>query len=211
MDANNQSKQEPEPEIGTENQNGLESEVSDGGDTSINVSGDNIGTDVIYPGEGGSDDKSDGPTVLPSNPPLSGKALMYQQYLESKQKQEEEKKKKEKKKQRKHEKKSRNTSSYCKEWTGKLASRVTSQCLYHDIFTTYLCHCLPNDLHSLKDIIQDIITTLTSLPKRCTITLIVKLALEVASWTATRKATTAGSSLVLEDNDGKDRLSYQLT
>jgi hypothetical protein len=52
---------------------------------------------VISPGEGVSDDGSDQPTVLPSNPPLSGKALMYQQYLESKQKQEEEKRKKEKK------------------------------------------------------------------------------------------------------------------
>ncbi len=49
---------------------------------------------MFSPGEGGSDDKSDRSTVLPYNPPLSGKALMYQQYLESKQKQEEEKKKK---------------------------------------------------------------------------------------------------------------------
>ncbi len=48
----------------------------------------------MLPGEGGSDDDIDGSTVLPSNPPLSGKALMYQQYLVSKQKQEEEKKKK---------------------------------------------------------------------------------------------------------------------
>jgi hypothetical protein len=52
------------------------------------------GTDVIFPGEGGSDDKSDGPIVLPSNPPLSGMALIYQQYLESKQEQEEVTKKK---------------------------------------------------------------------------------------------------------------------
>ncbi len=42
-------------------------------------------TEVIPPGEDGSDDNSYGPTVLQSNPPLSGKALMYQQYLESKQ------------------------------------------------------------------------------------------------------------------------------
>jgi hypothetical protein len=87
MDANYQSKQGPESEIGTENQNGPESEVTDGSDTSINVPGDNIGTDVISPGEGGSDDESDGSTVLPSNPP--------------------------------------------------------SQCLYHDTFSTYLCHFLP--------------------------------------------------------------------
>jgi hypothetical protein len=52
---------------------------------------------LITPGDGGSDDKSEGSTVLPSTFPLSGKALLYQKYLESKQKQEEEKKKKEKK------------------------------------------------------------------------------------------------------------------
>ncbi len=40
---------------------------------------------MISLGEGGSDDNSDGPKVLQSNPPLSGKALLYQQYLESKQ------------------------------------------------------------------------------------------------------------------------------
>jgi hypothetical protein len=38
---------------------------------------------VISPGEGGSDDNIDGPQVLKPNPPLSGKALLYQQYLES--------------------------------------------------------------------------------------------------------------------------------
>jgi hypothetical protein len=94
MVANDQSKQGPEPEIGTENQKGPGSGVTDGSDTSINVLGDNIGTDVISLGEGGSDDKSDGSTVLPSHSPLSGKALLYQQYLESKQKQVEEKKRK---------------------------------------------------------------------------------------------------------------------
>ena len=105
IDANDQSKQGPEPEIGTENQKGPESEVTDGSDTSINVTGNNIGTNVISPVDGGFDDKSDGSIVLPSNPPLSGKALLYQQYLESKQKQEEEKKKKrEKEKKRRKEK-----------------------------------------------------------------------------------------------------------
>ncbi len=71
--------------IGTENQQGPESEVTEGGDTSTNKPGSSIGTKVIFPGGGGSDDNSDGPTVLQNNPPLSGKALMYQQYLESKQ------------------------------------------------------------------------------------------------------------------------------
>jgi hypothetical protein len=44
MDANDLSKQGPEPEIGTETQNGPESEVIDGGDTSIIVPHDIIGT-----------------------------------------------------------------------------------------------------------------------------------------------------------------------
>ncbi len=95
--------------------------------------------------------------------------------------------------------------------TGKLASRVNSQCLYHNVFTMYLCHFLPNDLCLLKDIIQDIITTLTSPPKRCTKTPIAKINLEVASWTSTCKVTTAGSSLSFEDNVGEGGLSSQST
>jgi hypothetical protein len=51
-------------------------------DTTMNVPGDNVVTDVISPGGGGSLDKRDGPTVLPSNSPLCGKTLLYQQYLE---------------------------------------------------------------------------------------------------------------------------------
>ncbi len=96
MDANYSSKQGQEPEISTENQKGPQSEVTDGGNTSINVPGVNIGADVISPGEGGSDDKIDGSKILPSNPPLTGKLLMYQKYLESKEKQEEEEKNREK-------------------------------------------------------------------------------------------------------------------
>jgi hypothetical protein len=47
MNANDQSKHQPEPKIGTVNPNGPESEGSDGGDTSINVPGDYVGTDVL--------------------------------------------------------------------------------------------------------------------------------------------------------------------
>ncbi len=148
MNANDQSKNQPEPKIGTENPNGPESEGTDGGDTSVNVPGDyvgtdvifvtdgtgskevmggsehskndfahenndmnsndqykqgpkidfgtnnpkrpeledtdggNIGTDIISPREGASDDESDEPPVLPSNPPPNGKICMYQKYLE---------------------------------------------------------------------------------------------------------------------------------
>jgi hypothetical protein len=82
--ANDQSKHQLDSEIGTKNTEGPESECKDGGDTSINVQGDNVGTDVISPQEGASDDKSYKPPVLPSNPSLSGKLLGYQQFLESK-------------------------------------------------------------------------------------------------------------------------------
>ncbi len=80
--ANDQSKHQLDPKIGTENPVGPESECKDGGDTSINVPGDNVGTDVISPQEGASGDKSDEPPVLPSIPPPNGKILMYQKYLE---------------------------------------------------------------------------------------------------------------------------------
>jgi hypothetical protein len=78
--ANDQSKHQLDPKIGTENPKGPESECKDGGDhTSINVPSDNVGTDVISPQEGASDEKSDEPLVVPSNPLLSGKTLMFQQ------------------------------------------------------------------------------------------------------------------------------------
>ncbi len=176
IDANDQTKQGPEPEIGTENQHEPESEVTKGGDTSTNKPGNIIGTEVISPGEGGSDDISHGPEVLQSNPPISGKALLYQQYLESTQ----------------NDttmnvpadnvvtdvippggggcqyKSDRPTvlpsnSPLCgntllyqqylekgkggKYRTGKLASSVTSKCLYHDVGSIYMCHSLPNDLY----------------------------------------------------------------
>ena len=128
----------------------------------MNVPGDNVVTDVISPGGGGSQYKSDGPTVLPSNSPLCGKTLLYQQYLEK--------------------------GKGGKYRTGKSASSVTSQCLYHDVFTMYLHHFLPNDLYFLKYTIQQIITP------------VAEVNLEDDSWTTTHQATTAGSSLGSEDN-----------
>jgi hypothetical protein len=50
--------------------------------TTPGTDGGNVGTDGISPQEGASDDKSDEPPVSPSNPPLSGKLLAYQQFLE---------------------------------------------------------------------------------------------------------------------------------
>ncbi len=48
MNPKDQSKHQPEPEIGTENPNRPESEGTDCGDTSINVPGDYVGTDAIF-------------------------------------------------------------------------------------------------------------------------------------------------------------------
>jgi hypothetical protein len=73
MNANDQSKQGPEIEISTENSNGPESEGTDGG---------NVGTGVISPQERASDDESNEPPVLPSNPPQHGKIVAIEKYLE---------------------------------------------------------------------------------------------------------------------------------
>jgi hypothetical protein len=92
-----------------------------------------------------------------------------------------------------------------------LQSRVAGQLLYHDVFSTYMCHFVQDDSHPLKDIIQDIMNTSSSLPKRCAIGPLAHLNSMVSSWTTNGKATTAGSLLVFEDNDGEDGLSTQST
>jgi hypothetical protein len=138
----------------------------------MNVPGDNVVTGVISPGGGGSYDKSNGPTVLPPNFTLSGKTLLYQHDFEK--------------------------GMGGKYRTGKLASSVTSQCLYHDVFTMYLRHFLPNDLYFLKYIIQKIITNSTSPPNKCTMTPKAEVNSEVDSWTTTCKANTAGLPCVLK-------------
>jgi hypothetical protein len=74
----------------------------------MNVPGDNVVNDVISPGGGGSHDKSDRPTVIPSKSPLSGKTLLYQHDLEK--------------------------GKGGQYRTGKLASSIDSQFLYHNVF-----------------------------------------------------------------------------
>ncbi len=54
-------------------------------------------------------------------------------------------------------------------------------------------------------------TTSSSLPKRCTIGPLAQFTSMVSSWTTNGKATTAGSSLVLNNNVGEDGLSSQST
>ena len=74
-----------------------------------------------------------------------------------------------------------------------------------------MCHFVQDDPHPLKDVIQDIMNTSSSLPKRCTIGSLAQLNSMVSSWTTNGKATTAGSLLVFEDNVGEDGLSTQST
>ncbi len=70
-------------------------------------------------------------------------------------------------------------------------------------------HFVQDDLHPLKDVIHDIMTTSSSLPKRCTIAPLAQLNSMVSSWTTNGKAATADSLLIFEDNVGKDGLSFQ--
>jgi hypothetical protein len=76
----------------------------------------------------------------------------------------------------------------------------------------YMHHFVQHDPHLLKDVIQDIMTTSSSLPKRCTIGPLAQLNSMVSPWTDNGKATTADSLLVFEDNNvDKDGLSSQST
>jgi hypothetical protein len=93
--------------------------------------------------------------------------------------------------------------------TGKLASFITSQCLYDDVFIMYLRHFLPNYLYYLTYTIQQIITNSTSPPNRRTMTPVAEVNLEVDSWTTTPKVITSGSSLGFEDNVCEDTFSSQ--
>ncbi len=88
---------------------------------------------------------------------------------------------------------------------------MAGQLLYHDVFSMYMHHFVQDDPHPLKDVIQDIMTTSSSLPKRCTISPLAQLNTMVSSWTTNGKATTAGSLMVFEDNVGEDGLSSQST
>jgi hypothetical protein len=74
-----------------------------------------------------------------------------------------------------------------------------------------MCHFVQDDPHPLKYVIQDIMTTSSSLPKRYTIGPLAQLNSMVSSWTTNGKVTTAGSLLVFEDNVGEDGLSTQST
>ncbi len=93
--------------------------------------------------------------------------------------------------------------------TGKLAPSITSQCLYDDVFTMYLCHFLPNDLYYLMYTIKQIITYSTSPPNRRIMNPVAEDNFEVGSWTTTPKVITADSSLGFEGNFCEDSLSSQ--
>ncbi len=71
MNSNDQYKQGPKTDFGTDSPKRPELEGTDGG---------NVGNDIISPQKGASDGKSDEPPVLLSNPPPNGKIFMYQKY-----------------------------------------------------------------------------------------------------------------------------------
>ncbi len=130
----------------------------------------------------------------------------YQKTTRSREKEKNEKKKrKEEKKKKKSKRNHDKLLSTAKSRTGNLQSRVAGQLLSHDVFSMYMRHFVQDDPHPLKDVIQDIMNTSSSLPKRCTIGHLAQLNSMVSSWTTTNgKATTAGSLLVFEDNVGED-------
>jgi hypothetical protein len=72
-------------------------------------------------------------------------------------------------------------------------------------------HFLQDNPHPLNCVIQDIMSTSSSLPKRCTIGPLAQSNSMVSSLTTNGKATTVDSSLVFEGNIGEDGLSTQST
>jgi hypothetical protein len=76
--------------------------------------------------------------------------------------------------------------------------------ILYDVFSMYMHHFIQDDPHPLKYVILDIMTTSSSLPKRCTIGLLAQLNSMVSLWTANGNATTADSLLVFEDSVGED-------
>ena len=73
MNSNDQCKQGPKTDFGTDIPKRPKLEGKEGG---------NVGTDIISPQGGASDYESDEPPVLSSNSPPTGKIFMYQKYLE---------------------------------------------------------------------------------------------------------------------------------
>jgi hypothetical protein len=101
-------------------------------------------------------------------------------------KKEREKEKKRRKEEKKKKQSKRNHEKLlptAKNRTGNLPSRVASQLFYHEVFSTYMRHFVQDDIYPLKDVIQDIMTTSSSLPKRCTIGPLAQLNSMVSSWT----------------------------
>jgi hypothetical protein len=132
---------------------------------------------------------------------------MTKRKRKGKRKRKEKKKRKEESK-RNHEK----LLPTAKNRTGSLPSRVAGQYLYHDVvFSTYMHHFAQDDIYQLKDVIQDIMTASSLVPKMCAIGPLAQLNSMVSPWTTNGKATTAGSSLVFDDNVGEDGLSSQST
>jgi hypothetical protein len=120
-----------------------------------------------------------------------------------------EKRKRNKRKKKKQKRNQEKLLPTAKNRTGNLPSRVAGQCFYYDVFLHV--HFVQNDIHPLKDAIQDFMATSSSLPKWCTNGPLAQLNSMVSSWTTNGKATTAGSLLVIDKNVGEDGLSSQST
>ncbi len=76
------------------------------------------------------------------------------------------KRKKEEKKKKKSKRNHEKLLPTAKNRTGNSQIRVAGQLLYHDVFSTCMRHFVQDDPHPLKDVIQDIMNTSSSLPKR---------------------------------------------
>jgi hypothetical protein len=104
-----------------------------------------------------------------------GRSLCIKNIWNKKNNKKKRKRKKEKKKRKEEKRKKKSKRNLdellptTKNRTGNLQSRVSGQLLYHDVFSTYMRHFVQDDPHSLKYVIQDIMSTSSSLPKRCTI------------------------------------------
>jgi hypothetical protein len=91
------------------------------------------------------------------------------------------------------------------------ASRVNAQYLYYNIFIMIPCHLIPDDFDALMADVKNILTSLSN-ERMPILTPTDKLNVDVASWDhPSCNVMTSVSSLLLEDNVGKDGLSSQST
>ncbi len=117
-----------------------------------------------------------------------GRSLCMKKFWNKKNNKKKRKRKKETKKRKEEKKKKKSKKNHdkllptAKKRAGNLQSRVAGQLLYHDVFSTCMHYFVQDDPHPLKYVIQDIMTTSSSLPKRCTIGPLAQLNSMVSSY-----------------------------